>query len=79
MGLSKSLALSAIVFARVTAGLDVSQSCGGTSVAGIRCSTCIRRTSHFLSLFFHFYFELEMVPVRGFAKGWTLPFSGIAA
>ena len=69
MGLSKSLALSAIVVARVTAGLDVSQSCGGTSVAGVRCSTCIRRNSHLLSHFFHFYFELEMVTVRGYAKG----------
>ena len=26
-----------------------------------------------------FHFELEVVPVRGFAKGWIVNFEGIAA
>jgi len=44
MGLSKGLALSAVVVARVTSNL----------------------------LFHFFHFELEVVPVRGFAKGWIV-------
>ena len=40
-------------------------------------STCVKRTSNLLFHFFHF--ELEMVPVRGFAKGWCVKFAGIAA
>jgi hypothetical protein len=44
MGLGKGLALSAIVIARVTAALDVSQSSSDIR-RRFRCSTCVRRAS----------------------------------
>ena len=42
-------------------------------------STCVDALRTTSPLLFHFPFELEVVPVRGFAKGWCVKFEGIAA
>jgi hypothetical protein len=78
MGLGKGLALSAIVAARVTAGRDVSESWGDIS----RRSQMLEARQTYFELTFPllplFQFELEMVPVRGYAKGCNVRFSGFA-
>ena len=46
-----------------------------TSVEASRCNEAL-----LLPLLYFFYFPLnDLVPVRGFAKGWCVKFEGIAA
>jgi hypothetical protein len=48
-----------------------------TSEEARGCNEAPTSSTSLLLLLFHF--ELEMVPVRGFAKGWIVNFEGIAA